>query len=60
MFDLHAPVMISISLTAVHFQLEAIINKPIPHLSFRIGLNYSTFVTSTWIGRIDMSCANEQ
>jgi len=35
-------------------------NKPIRHLSFRIGSDLNTFVTSTSIGRIDMSCAHAQ
>src|SRR6218665_40687 len=32
--------------------------KPIRHLSFWIAFDLNTFITSTWIGRIDISCAH--
>ena len=36
------------------------LSKPFRHLSFRDRSDLNTLVTSTWIGRIDMSCAHGQ
>jgi len=41
-------------------KIRAPVNKPFRHLSFQDRSDLSTLVTSTWFGRIDISCAHVQ